>query len=87
MILSKKIFFSLSAVSLLLVLMSSSGHPLFPPSEERHMDSVLKVDLSNNSILQNYALHDSISVNNDSELAVIASSGVGSANDPYIITG
>ncbi|MFX0209396.1 MAG: right-handed parallel beta-helix repeat-containing protein, partial [Candidatus Hodarchaeota archaeon] len=84
---SKRIFCSLLVGSLLLVLMSSNGYSLFQPAEGRHLESVPKIDAKNNSILQVYTFNESITVNNDSDLATIASSGVGSANDPYIITG
>ncbi|MFX0052933.1 MAG: right-handed parallel beta-helix repeat-containing protein [Candidatus Hermodarchaeota archaeon] len=83
---SQKLFFSLVVVSFLL-LMNSSGTSLFQLAEGRHVESFPKADSNNNSILKKYALHDPITVNNDTELAAIANSGVGSANDPYIITG
>lgn len=69
------------------MIVSSSRETLFPTTEERHMESVPKINSILNSIPQMYSLHDSITVNNDSELAAIANSGEGSVNDPYIITG
>jgi parallel beta-helix repeat protein len=85
MVLSKKLLFSL--LSVLLLSISFSGLALFLPAEEQQIDSVPKSDSINRSILQEYMSHDPITVNNDEELAAVANSGMGSVNDPYIITG
>ncbi|MFX0150636.1 MAG: right-handed parallel beta-helix repeat-containing protein, partial [Candidatus Hodarchaeota archaeon] len=86
MIHSRKLLFSLLSAFLLLSI-SFSGFAFFPPAEKQQADSVPKLDSMNRSILQEYIAHDPITVNNDEELAAAANSGVGSANDPYIITG
>lgn len=39
------------------------------------------------SISQKYTVHDPIAITNDGELAAVANSGNGTANDPYIIAG
>jgi hypothetical protein len=36
---------------------------------------------------QSYTYHDPIRIDNDDELAAVANSGTGTANDPYLITG
>ncbi|MHA2307550.1 MAG: hypothetical protein ACXACU_19390, partial [Candidatus Hodarchaeales archaeon] len=40
---------------------------------------------ANRSISQNYTVHDPIVITDDDELASVANSGTGAANDPYII--
>lgn len=39
----------------------------------------------NRPISQNYTVHDPIVITDDGELASVANSGTGAANDPYII--
>ena len=41
----------------------------------------------NRSTSQSYVVHDAITITNDGELAAVANSGTGTANDPYIIAG
>ncbi|MHA2247682.1 MAG: right-handed parallel beta-helix repeat-containing protein [Candidatus Hodarchaeales archaeon] len=41
--------------------------------------------LANRSISQNYTMHDAITITNDNELAAVANSGTGTADDPCII--
>ncbi|MHA2304402.1 MAG: right-handed parallel beta-helix repeat-containing protein [Candidatus Hodarchaeales archaeon] len=40
---------------------------------------------TNRSISQSYTVSDPITITNDDELAAVANSGTGTANDPYII--
>ena len=56
-------------------------------AEERQEIPSLKLDSLSRSNTLKYIIHAPITVSNDTELAVIANSGNGSANNPYIISG
>ena len=68
----------------LLLLVSSGGLMLQQIDGEKQEISKPKLNSAIRSIVKESTYHDPITVNNDTELAAVATSGMGSNNDPYI---
>jgi parallel beta-helix repeat protein len=75
---------SLSKIRLLLTVFLLSLSIYCSPGPIRLSTSLVS---TNKSISQSYIIHDPIAITTDGELAAVANSGTGTANDPYIIAG
>ncbi|MFX1284676.1 MAG: right-handed parallel beta-helix repeat-containing protein [Promethearchaeota archaeon] len=79
---NRKIIFSM-LIGLLLI--SSGLKMLYQSVEAKQKNPEPRFNSVNRSITKGYSYHAPITVNNDSDLAVIAVSGIGLINDPYLL--